>query len=87
MRRYTPRSRRSISNSCPGSIPSRFRSSAGRTICPLVEIVVFMVSKITSYFGAVKRRERWPSAPVSNETLCDNSVLLTVSAFSTAGFA
>jgi hypothetical protein len=40
-RRYSPRSRRSTSNSCPGSIRSKCRNSAGRTIWPLEEMVVF----------------------------------------------
>src|ERR1043166_1916155 len=41
-RRYSPRSRRSSSNSCPASIPSRCRNSAGRTICPLEDTLVIM---------------------------------------------
>ena len=37
-----PRSRRSTSNSCPGSTRSVRRNSAGRTIWPLEETVVFI---------------------------------------------
>src|SRR5262245_14024112 len=48
-RRYSPRSMRSISNSCPASMSSRCRISAGRTICPFVETVVLILGKILSY--------------------------------------
>src|SRR5262245_31721055 len=71
-RRYSPRSMRSISNSCPASIASRCRISAGRMICPFVEIVVLILGKIMSYLPAVNlhcsqsnsivseaRRRRW----------------------------
>lgn len=47
--RYLPRSRRSISNSCPPSMPSCSRISAGKTIWPSVEILVVMDGKIASY--------------------------------------
>src|SRR5215471_18545246 len=40
---------RSTSNSCPGSIRSIWRNSAGKTIWPLEEMVVFISSKISSY--------------------------------------
>ena len=40
IRRYTPRSRRSTSNSCPGSIPSNRLNYDGSTIWPLEEMVV-----------------------------------------------
>jgi len=41
--RYSPRSIRSISNSCPGLMSSCCRTAAGRTICPLLEMRVFML--------------------------------------------
>src|SRR4030095_8276148 len=44
---------RSIVNSWPASIWSSARNSAGRTIWPFVEIVVFMQGKITSYHAPV----------------------------------
>ena len=50
--RYSPRSSRSISNSCPASIASISRSSAGSTIWPFVETVVFTLGKILSYLAA-----------------------------------
>src|SRR5215204_3918120 len=40
-RRYSPRSRRSTSNSCPGSTRSSSRISAGSTIWPLDDTRVF----------------------------------------------
>src|SRR5690349_4964173 len=49
LRRYSPRPRRSTSNSWPASMWSRSRSSAGSTIWPFEETVVFMRCKITSY--------------------------------------
>src|SRR4029077_14450504 len=41
--RYSPRSSLSISNSCPDSMLSCCRSSAGNTICPFDETVVFTI--------------------------------------------
>jgi hypothetical protein len=52
--RYSPRSTRSTSNACPASMPSRWRNSAGSTIWPLVETVVFTENKIPSYSDRVK---------------------------------
>jgi len=54
-RRYSPRSIRSISNSCPGSTPSFCRISAGMMIWPLVETVVLIQGKILSYRPGVNR--------------------------------
>jgi len=51
LRRYSPRSRRSIWNSWPGRMSSSRRISAGRMICPLVETVVLMAGKIRSYLS------------------------------------
>ena len=47
--RYSPRPRRSTSNACPASIRSCRRNSAGRTIWPFEETVVFISCKISSY--------------------------------------
>src|SRR5947209_18333828 len=41
-----------ISNSWPGSMPSSRRNSAGKTICPLLDIIVLMISKLSSYSTA-----------------------------------
>lgn len=57
LRRYSPRSRRSIWNSCPGLMSSSLRISAGRMICPLVETVVLMPGKILSYHLSINRQE------------------------------
>lgn len=38
--RYSPRASRSITNTCPGSMPSRCRMAAGKTILPLVETMM-----------------------------------------------
>lgn len=35
-----------MSNSCPGLIPSIWRKSAGKTICPLAEMVVWPLPAI-----------------------------------------
>src|SRR5271157_5598344 len=35
-------------------MPSCWRNAAGKTICPLLEIMVFMISKISSYLACVK---------------------------------
>src|SRR5688500_10924432 len=53
--RYWPRSMRSTSNCCPGSMASCRRSSAGSTIWPFEETVVFIQCKISSY---ISRRQR-----------------------------
>ena len=53
--RYSPRSRRSTLNSCPASIRSCCRSSAGNTICPFEDTVVFTLGKISFYSGCAKR--------------------------------
>lgn len=55
--RYSPRSIRSIWNSCPGRMSSSRRISAGRMICPLVETVVLMSGKILSYHLSVNRQQ------------------------------
>ena len=47
--RYSPALTRSTSNCSPGTMPSASRSSAGRTIWPFVEIVVFTARKIATY--------------------------------------
>src|SRR6266487_1814842 len=47
--RYSPRSIRSTSNFWPGLMSSCCRMSAGRTIWPLLEMVVVMSRKILSY--------------------------------------
>lgn len=57
LRRYSPRSSRSISNSCPGLTSSSRRISAGRMICPFVETVVLILGKILSYQPTVNRRD------------------------------
>ena len=51
--RYSPRSIRSTSNTCPDLMPSRCRISAGRMIWPFVETVVFTLGKIMSYLPKV----------------------------------
>src|ERR1035441_10249616 len=51
--RYSPLSMRSTSNCWPGLMPSCWRISAGRTICPLLDTVVVMPGKIPSYPAAV----------------------------------
>ena len=54
--RYSPRSRRSTSNSWPASMRSCRRISAGNTIWPFDETVVFMPRKIVSYTSAGQER-------------------------------
>ena len=49
LRRYSLRSIRSISNSCPDLMSSSRRISTARTICPFVETVVLVTGKIMSY--------------------------------------
>ena len=56
VRRYSPRSSRSTSNSWPASMRSCRRISTGNTIWPFEETVVFMSCKMTSY----KTRSRKP---------------------------
>jgi hypothetical protein len=51
--RYSPLSIRSTSNCWPGLMPSCCRISAGKTICPLLDTVVVMSGKISSYPTAV----------------------------------
>src|SRR5205823_1932881 len=53
-RRYSPRSRRSTSNSCPGSTRSICRNSAGSTICPFEETVVFTESRYRLTWCGIK---------------------------------
>jgi hypothetical protein len=65
--RYSPTPTRSTSNCSPGTMPSASRSSAGRTIWPFVEIVVFTARKIATYATAPKLVSVWTrrSSPTS----------------------
>src|SRR5213596_860732 len=54
---YSPRSTRSTSNFWPGLMSSCRRMSAGRTIWPLLEMVVVMPRKILSYLKHVNTRQ------------------------------
>src|SRR5262249_39708570 len=81
--RYSPGSRRWISNCCPALMSSCWRISAGRTIWPFVETVVFMIGKISSYprvsqrllrqYPSGKRDKTWP--PLSERGQTDEAVL------------
>jgi hypothetical protein len=62
--RYSPRSRRSMSNSWPALSRSCCRISAGRTIWPFDDMVVFMGCKIASYIAVKKHRLKPPARPV-----------------------
>jgi len=62
--RYSPQSIRSTSNSCPGLMPSCCRNSAGRTICPLVETVVFIHCKISSYAANLNPVQKQATVPL-----------------------
>src|SRR5262249_20559153 len=70
--RYSPRSRRSMSNSWPGSIRSCCRISAGRTIWPFDDMVVFIGCKIASYVatsrntGLSRRQDAPTQRPVGS---------------------
>src|SRR5262249_17957560 len=59
--RYSPRSRRSTSNSWPASMSSCCRISAGRTIWPFEDTLVFMEGKISSYLCEAKQVRPYPS--------------------------
>src|SRR5438034_6810536 len=58
---YSPRSIRSTSNFWPGLMSSWCRMSAGRTIWPLLEMVVVMPRKILSYLQHVNMKPITPN--------------------------